>query len=712
VQIKPKDKRPLGNDWQKRATSDPETLKVLWQFALDANVGVQMGRGDEPIIDIECDSPEAEESYQALWDGAPPAVPTYRGRRGRHYLYHWRDGFPAKAAYHVGPLEVRTGNGDKGAQSVFPPSIHPTGAVYAWEPGLTLDDVPLGVLPDEIVEKLQPASDKTPTTSTADSEVPPMQVVDDDEATEQARHWLFKIPGTQSGVGQECDKKVSGLAIGLVHGFALPEEIAVDLLTEWGQRDDQLDEHGLPYPWTAKEMQRKVAWAAGQSYDGMRGDKLWRNHHDLDAAVEAIIQPAPSVEGQPTIFDAARVPQPVAKTEAPEDIADIIEAEQAKERQTPRQKQDAKVLSFCNLVTSAELLAMDLRPEFLVKGVLVKGQPCIIGGRSKAMKTSIAVDLAISLGSGAKFLGKYDVPKPVKVAFWTGESGAPTIRETAVRVAKSKGIELKDCQVSWSFDLPKLCRLDHLAALEQVIREQRLEVVVIDPLYLSLLSAETAGSAGNLYAMGAALEPLSRLAQATGATVILLHHFKKSGIPDPDNPAALEDLSQSGAAEWARQWILLQRRTPYNSDGVHDLWLRAGGSAGHSSLVAVTVEEGLIDPDTGSGRHWRVVVSNRAQAIVDDKMKKVAEKQVDKEKKQADLATRVVKVLEDKPDGETEKGLREAVGANNTTLKPVLQGLLLCGTIEECKVRKYQATYDGYRLEGQTGQTGQTGRTV
>ena len=167
------------------------------------------------------------------------------------------------------------------------------------------------------------------------------------------------------------------------------------------------------------------------------------------------------------------------------------------------QKAKAKP-SFTRLVTSAELLAMDLRPEFLVKGVLVKGQPCIIGGRSKAMKTSIAVDLAISLGSGTRFLGKYDVPKPVKVAFWTGESGAPTIRETAVRVAKSKGIDLKDVSVSWSFDLPKLCRIEHLAALETVIREQQLQVIIIDPLYLSLLSAETAGSAGNIYAMGAA----------------------------------------------------------------------------------------------------------------------------------------------------------------------------------------------------------------
>ena len=138
--------------------------------------------------------------------------------------------------------------------------------------------------------------------------------------------------------------------------------------------------------------------------------------------------------------------------------------------------------------------------------------------------------------------------------------------------------------------------------------------------------------------------------------------------------------------------------------------MRAGGSAGHASLHALTVDEGVVDQDTGEGRHWKVQVKNQGQAVADDKLKKAAEKQSDKEKKQADLATRVIKVLEGKPTGETEKGLREAVGISRAVLQPVLQGLLLCGTIDECQVKKYQATYSGYRLAEQTGQTGQTVR--
>ena len=94
--------------------------------------------------------------------------------------------------------------------------------------------------------------------------------------------------------------------------------------------------------------------------------------------------------------------------------------------------------AFTKLLTGADLLALDLRPRFLVRGVLMEGQPMIIGGRSKTLKTSVASDLALSLGSGSPFLGKFDAHR-VNVGFWSGESGAATLRETAKRQAESQG---------------------------------------------------------------------------------------------------------------------------------------------------------------------------------------------------------------------------------------------------------------------------------
>ncbi len=341
---------------------------------------------------------------------------------------------------------------------------------------------------------------------------------------------------------------------------------------------------------------------------------------------------------------------------------------------------------------------LDLRPEFLVKGILVKGAPCIVGGRSKTLKTTVAVDLAISLGSGTKFLGRYEVPRAVKVAFWTGESGQPTIRETALRIAKSKGLDLGGVAVDWSFDLPKLCREDHITALKQVILERHLEVIIIDPLYLSLLSAETAGQASNLFAMGAALEPLSRLAQETGVTIILLHHFRKSATHDPTNPCELEDLSQSGGAEWARQWLLLQRKGNYQPDGTHDLWLRAGGSAGHSTLVALAIDEGLIDPETGGGRHWKVVVSNQAEAIADDRAKKVAERLEKQDAKEVERIAKVVEALKRNPKGKSVRGLRTETGLDTPTLNRILDRLTQDGTAVGCEVVWATGRGDGYTL--------------
>jgi replicative DNA helicase len=354
---------------------------------------------------------------------------------------------------------------------------------------------------------------------------------------------------------------------------------------------------------------------------------------------------------------------------------------------------------FTRLLTGAELLALDLKPRFLVRGVLVDGQPMIVGGRSKTLKTSVACDLAVSLGSGTPFLGRFHAER-VAVGFWSGESGAATIRETAKRIAETKGVGLADVDVSWSFDLPRLSHLDHLDHLAETIRAQGLRVAILDPLYLALLSPETAGGASNVFLMGAMLQGLTRLAQDTGCTIILCHHFRKGGQPDDDNPAGLEELSQSGVAEWARQWLLLQRRTPYQADGVHSLWLRCGGSAGHSSLWGVTIEEGLIDPETFEGRKWDVVVSPAAEARQDSQREREHRKVLEIERREDEHRQRALTVLRQTPDGDTERQLAKMARLNLDNFSQAILTLLQEGRAERCKISKNGAEYDGWKPTG------------
>ena len=82
----------------------------------------------------------------------------------------------------------------------------------------------------------------------------------------------------------------------------------------------------------------------------------------------------------------------------------------------------------------------------------------------KTLKTSVALDAAISLGSGTSFLERFSA-KRVNVGFWSGESGAATIRRNALQIASGREIDLQSCSIDWGFDLPKLSRRAHLAAL-------------------------------------------------------------------------------------------------------------------------------------------------------------------------------------------------------------------------------------------------------
>jgi len=355
--------------------------------------------------------------------------------------------------------------------------------------------------------------------------------------------------------------------------------------------------------------------------------------------------------------------------------------------------------AFTKMIDCWQLLQIETQHRFLVKNVLIAGQPCVIGGRTKSMKTSIAVDLAVSLGSGTKFLNTF-ATEQVNVGFWSGEVGETTIRETALRIADSKRVDLPDCTIQFSFGLPKLSRDDHLELLERLIRERAFDVAILDPLYLSLLSPETAGHASNVYAMGSLLQPISEIGQRTGCTIILLHHFRKSGQPNQDEPAALEELAQAGVAEWARQWCLLQRRTPYQDDGRHELWLRAGGAAGHGGLWGLNIEEGVLKPDDAHRRYWQVKILSAADAragakrAADDKRSERAAQRDEDDRK------RMLEALQVHLKGETLRTLREVAGLSTERASKALRALVMTSRVEKVKVTKNGRKEDGYRLTG------------
>jgi hypothetical protein len=268
-------------------------------------------------------------------------------------------------------------------------------------------------------------------------------------------------------------------------------------------------------------------------------------------------------------------------------------------------------------ITSAEFATGDYRPTWHIKRLLVKGQPALVGGPKKVLKTSMLVDMAVSLASGVHFLGyeHFEITKRHKVAILSGESGQYTLQEIAFRVCTFHGLQLPGLDLLWDFRLPSLSDPKQLERFQAGLEREKVEVVAIDPLYLCLLGGSSTVKASDVFGMGPLLASVANACLDVGATPVLSHHTIKR-LLDPFKPAELEDLAQAGFAEFARQWLLITRREAFDPEkpGAHKLWLNAGGSVGHGGCWGIDVEEGRLADDF-SGRVWDPVIISGGEAI-------------------------------------------------------------------------------------------------
>lgn len=352
--------------------------------------------------------------------------------------------------------------------------------------------------------------------------------------------------------------------------------------------------------------------------------------------------------------------------------------------------------------TCSELVEARFDRQWLVDHLILAGQPLIVAGAKKTLKTSLLIDLALSLATSKPFLGTFPVAASRRVGLMTGESGLETIRETIVRIASAKGVNAGTVDgLVVTEDLPTLGDAEHAAALTEWLTRHQLDMLIVDPAYMCLASSD-AGAAGNLFIIGPRLRELTTICRQSGVTMALCHHTKRNGV-DQGRPAELEDIAWAGFQEFARQWLLLARRDQYQpGTGSHRLWLSAGGSAGHGGQWGLDIEEGTRGP--GESRFWQVEIRDVGAVERSDATSRERKKNVAAIQRQAGRLVvhreRLLEALGQFPEGETQHVLKQLAGLNSAAAKATLDDLVKAGSVVTCEIIKTgrKKPFAGYRL--------------
>ena len=348
-------------------------------------------------------------------------------------------------------------------------------------------------------------------------------------------------------------------------------------------------------------------------------------------------------------------------------------------------------------LTCAELDDLVVEHSYLIEEILADQQDGLIAGKFKSHKTHIGAAAAFAIATATPFLGKFTVSERRRVGYFNAEGGTRRLQSMARKLAANQGVQLRDVDsLLWYTSVPTLKRVDHVHAFKQAIERDRLDVVFIDPAYFALRG--NADKASNYFAMGEILSIITEVSHAMKVTTLVTTHNKRSPAREFSIPE-LEDISYPGFAEWARQWVLLGHRKPWDADKHRAwLWMSVGGYE-HSGDYALDVDEGE------RFEQWSVRVEATGEAREQNAQQKADQrKESQRQKREADLEAMIDRLrtaFRSVPGNTlTKRQLAERAGTDTRTkgfLEAVGQ-MLRVNEIESVDVEcKNNTTAEGYR---------------
>jgi replicative DNA helicase len=348
------------------------------------------------------------------------------------------------------------------------------------------------------------------------------------------------------------------------------------------------------------------------------------------------------------------------------------------------------------LTIGTDFVAQEDDEDWIIKDVMMAGEPAANGGPSKTAKTLVSTDQFISISTGTPFLDRFPVPRARTVAWISGESGRRAIKEHALNVCRSRGLSANDLRnIFFGLRVPQFTDQEHMDVLRRAIEDNGIEVIGIDPFYLAL---GTGVNPNDMFEMGRALKEVTDTCLEAGATPVIVHHFTKFR-PNPFAPPTHSEFSHAGMTQFMRQWIMLAPRERYDAEhGIFKLHLCFGGSSGQSGEYALDIEVGK--KGDGYQRKWDVKIFTSGEVIADkreqaalEKAEKEAAKVAEKAAKEQKQVKQALTVFRQNGGKATANKLKDALGISGSTAARIMYLLVTEGHARQAESgRGYEMT--------------------
>ena len=177
------------------------------------------------------------------------------------------------------------------------------------------------------------------------------------------------------------------------------------------------------------------------------------------------------------------------------------------------------------------------KPSELVSGLLHQGTKGVLASGSKAGKTWVLLDLALSVATGTKFL-RWETTKG-RVLFINFEIQRAFIKDRLGVIMKRRAIQTIDGLDFWNL---RGKTADFEALVMNIIKEvegKNYALIILDPIYKAMVGKSENMASG----VGVLCHQIERLAERSGAAVVYAHHFTKG---DAKKKAAIDRMSGSG----------------------------------------------------------------------------------------------------------------------------------------------------------------------